>query len=73
MDDITRPLILLPEPPESLPFTSKSSSVTGPFYPERDRIAHGQWLQNQFEGIWQQSIFHREERIAACNAGSALM
>jgi hypothetical protein len=65
MDDITRPLILLPEPPESLPFTSKSSSVTGPFYPARDRIAHGQWLQNQFEGIWQQASSHREERIAA--------
>lgn len=65
MDDITRPLILLPEPPESLPFTSKSSSVTGPFYPARDRITHGQWLQNQFEGIWQQTSSHREERIAA--------
>jgi hypothetical protein len=65
MDNLTRPHIVLPNAPESLPFTSKSSGGPTFNYPERDRQSHGEWLQNRFEQIWQESASISEERIAA--------
>jgi hypothetical protein len=65
MDELTRPLIFLPNAPESLLFTSKSSRGPNTVYPERDRLTHGQWLQNRFEEIWQESTSRQEERVAA--------
>ncbi len=65
MDNLTKPHILLPNAPESLRFTSKTLNIKGPAYPERDRIAHGEWLQNRFEQIWQDSVNTSEIRRAA--------
>jgi hypothetical protein len=65
MDNLTRPHILLPNAPDSLHFTSKTLNFKGPDYPERDRLTHGQWLQNQFEQIWQDSVNSCEIRRAA--------
>lgn len=64
MDELTRPHILLPNLPDSLNFTSKPSRGNT-VYPNRDRVQHGQWLQNRFEEIWQDSTSHQEERLAA--------
>lgn len=65
MDELTRPHIFLPNAPDSLRFTSKSSRGSNTIYPDRDRLAHGVWLQNRFEEIWQDSTSHQEERRAA--------
>ena len=65
MDNLARPHILLPNAPESLRFTSKTLNIKGPAYPERDRITHGEWLQNRFEQIWQDSVNTSEIRRAA--------
>lgn len=65
MDELTRPHILLTNSPESLQFTSKSTGGSKPNFPERDRVSHGQWLQNRFEQIWQESFNTSEIRRAA--------
>lgn len=65
MDNLTRPHILIPNPPESLQFTSKSAGGSKPNYPERNRVAHGEWLQNRFDQIWQESVNEKEQRHAA--------
>jgi hypothetical protein len=65
MDDLTRPHIVLTNAPLSIPFISKSSGGQNAVYPERDRVTHGQWLQRQFEEIWQGSTSSLEERRAA--------
>lgn len=69
MDDLTRPHILIHNAPDSLNFTSKSTRGSTPNYPERDRVSHGQWLQNRFEQIWQDSIYTSEIRRAASVPG----
>lgn len=38
MDDLTRPLIFLPNAPDSLRFTSKYSRGSNTIYPDRDRV-----------------------------------
>lgn len=65
MDNLTRPHILLPNAPDSLQFTSKSAGGSKPNYPERNRITHGEWLQNRFEQIWNESINIGEIRRAS--------
>ena len=65
MDELTHPHIVLTNAPESIQFTSKSSGGPNPNYPERDRISHGEWLQNRFEQIWQDSVNTTEVRRAA--------
>ncbi len=65
MDNLTRPHILLPNAPESLNFTSKPSRGPNTVYPNRDRVSHGQWLQDRFQEIWQDSTSRQEERRAA--------
>lgn len=65
MDDLTRPHILLTNAPDSLNFTSKPSGGSKTIYPGRDRLTHGQWLQNRFEEIWQDSTSRCDERRAA--------
>jgi hypothetical protein len=65
MDELTHPHIVLTNAPESIQFTSKSSRGPKPNYPERDRISHGEWLQNRFEQIWQDSVNITEVRRAA--------
>ena len=65
MDNLTRPHILLPNPPDSLQFTSKSSGGYEPNYPERNRVAHGEWLQNRYDQIWKESVNEKELRHAA--------
>jgi len=65
MDRLTRPHIVLPSVPESLKFTSKPLRGPSTNYPERDRITHGEWLQNRFEQIWQESSSITGERAAA--------
>ncbi len=65
MENLTRPHILLINTPESLQFTSKTSGGASAAYPERDRLSHGQWLQNRFEEIWHDSTSRHEERVAA--------
>lgn len=65
MDNLTRPHILLPNAPDSLNFTSKPSRGPITVYPNRDRVAHGQWLQSKFQEIWQDSTSRQDERRAA--------
>ena len=65
MDNLTRPHILLPNAPDSLSFTSKPSRGPNTVYPNRDRVAHGQWLQSRFQEIWQDSTSRQDERRAA--------
>ncbi len=65
MDELTRPHIILTKAPETLNFTSKPSRGPNTVYPDRDRLTHGQWLQNRFEEIWQDSTSRLEERRAA--------
>ncbi|HCE56611.1 MAG TPA: peptidase S8 [Prolixibacteraceae bacterium] len=69
MDNLTRPHILLPNAPESLQFTSKSARGSNPSYPERNRVPHGEWLQNRFEQIWQESVVISDDRRAASVPG----
>ncbi|MGM0532077.1 MAG: S8 family peptidase [Bacteroidota bacterium] len=65
MDNLTRPHIILPDDPQSLSFTSRQTGGPKTEFPQRDRLNHGQWLQNRFEEIWRSSTSRAESRRAA--------
>jgi hypothetical protein len=69
MDNLTRPHILLPNIPESLQYTPIPARGPSKVYPDRNRIAHGQWLQDRFEQIWRESLNVSEGRIASSLPG----
>jgi len=49
------PHIVLPDQPESRPYTSTSSAIIQKVLIPRSRVQHGEYLQNQFEKAWDDS------------------
>jgi hypothetical protein len=65
MDNLTRPHIILPNTPQSFSFTTRITGRSKGGFPQRDRLSHGQWLQNKFEEIWNSSTSKIQSRRAA--------
>jgi hypothetical protein len=49
------PHIVLPDKPESRPYTSTSSGIIPKVLIPRSRVQHGAYLQNQFKKAWDDS------------------